>query len=418
MEKEQMSCIEASSVDRISDLPDGILHQILSYLPTEVVARTCVLSKRWQYLWDTYPIFDIPRLSFLVIGEGVDIDRYADVVDHKLNTFCKYEFEIQKFKLSFMCELNGIKLKHDSLVNKWLRLVAERNVKELHLDFGIRDRSPCSFPQEIFAAKSLTFLEIHCPNALLPSSINLPSLETLRLSLVCIPEGFKLSCHQLKVLTINYCCQFGKIEIFAPNLSSMCYYSNLLPTSSFLSLDGPSILKEFMLSSVRFLNTLWYTKLKESLLHMHNGTETLVLLLDADKKNTFDRGEASKRCISPQYALKCLVLNLFHPTMELDLEALIDGFLWSFRPEILRVMFSGPNKKGFAEVLFKMLEAIEAQGCCSSSEIKCWRHSCKVKHVLVIAEGFEEKLPLSRDALSKVAYDHQEIRQVEFYLTW
>ncbi|KAJ4836286.1 hypothetical protein Tsubulata_025796 [Turnera subulata] len=39
-------------VDRLSNLPDFIIHQILGFLPdTKFAAQTCVLSKRWKNLW-------------------------------------------------------------------------------------------------------------------------------------------------------------------------------------------------------------------------------------------------------------------------------------------------------------------------------------------------------------------------------
>ncbi|KAJ4842876.1 hypothetical protein Tsubulata_003515 [Turnera subulata] len=42
--------------DRISDLPDDIIHRILSLLDdTKFAAQTCVLSKRWKNVWTSLP---------------------------------------------------------------------------------------------------------------------------------------------------------------------------------------------------------------------------------------------------------------------------------------------------------------------------------------------------------------------------
>nr|TKW25278.1 hypothetical protein SEVIR_3G108166v2 [Setaria viridis] len=41
----------AAPVDRLSALPDAMLHHVMSFLRAWEVARTCVLSRRWRHLW-------------------------------------------------------------------------------------------------------------------------------------------------------------------------------------------------------------------------------------------------------------------------------------------------------------------------------------------------------------------------------
>ncbi|XP_076899059.1 F-box/LRR-repeat protein At2g29930-like [Bidens hawaiensis] len=49
-----------NSVDLISNLPDPILHLILSRLPTtEEAVRTSILSTPWRYLWTSLPSIDL-----------------------------------------------------------------------------------------------------------------------------------------------------------------------------------------------------------------------------------------------------------------------------------------------------------------------------------------------------------------------
>ncbi|XP_057772071.1 F-box protein At5g03100-like isoform X1 [Salvia miltiorrhiza] len=51
---------ELGSLDRLSDLPDALILEILSLLPSSIrdVVRTTILSKRWKDLWTTVPRFD------------------------------------------------------------------------------------------------------------------------------------------------------------------------------------------------------------------------------------------------------------------------------------------------------------------------------------------------------------------------
>ncbi|RZC81513.1 hypothetical protein C5167_044087 [Papaver somniferum] len=44
--------------DYISNLPDALIHHILSFLPTKSAMSTCILSKRWKYVAATIPVFD------------------------------------------------------------------------------------------------------------------------------------------------------------------------------------------------------------------------------------------------------------------------------------------------------------------------------------------------------------------------
>ncbi|KAF8700186.1 hypothetical protein HU200_034563 [Digitaria exilis] len=45
--------------DRLSALPDCLLHVIMSSLKARQVVQTCVLSKRWRHLWGSVPCLDV-----------------------------------------------------------------------------------------------------------------------------------------------------------------------------------------------------------------------------------------------------------------------------------------------------------------------------------------------------------------------
>ncbi|KAL9368697.1 hypothetical protein Peur_039896 [Populus x canadensis] len=50
-------------INRISDLPDPILHHIPLSLPIKLIAQTSILSKRWRSLWSSFPDLDFTTMS-------------------------------------------------------------------------------------------------------------------------------------------------------------------------------------------------------------------------------------------------------------------------------------------------------------------------------------------------------------------
>ena len=47
------------SADRLSGLPEGLLLDLLSFLPSRDAVRTCVLARRWRNLWKEVPALRI-----------------------------------------------------------------------------------------------------------------------------------------------------------------------------------------------------------------------------------------------------------------------------------------------------------------------------------------------------------------------
>ncbi|WRX28826.1 F-box domain - like 10 [Theobroma cacao] len=171
--------------DIISELPDELLHHILSCLPTKDIVRTSAFSTRWRWLWT---FFTIVSVDFGAEDEDEnDSASFLDLIQNKLlipDTARIRKFRIHLHKYSHFYTYPNI-LFSISLVYKALK----HQVEELELSFPHLWRcNMLSLPHTLFTSESLTSLKLHMSHAAsvnpYPTSICFPRLKTLHL--ICI----------------------------------------------------------------------------------------------------------------------------------------------------------------------------------------------------------------------------------------
>lgn len=65
------------TLDRVSKLPDSLLVQILSLLPTQEAFTTFILSKTWRYVWPYVDNFNFSHKNYLKTKEFVPFVDYV-----------------------------------------------------------------------------------------------------------------------------------------------------------------------------------------------------------------------------------------------------------------------------------------------------------------------------------------------------
>ncbi|CAN0879442.1 FBD-associated F-box protein At5g38590 [Linum grandiflorum] len=121
--------IEDTGIDRLSALPDDILHYILSLIHTKFSVRTSILSRRWISLWKYVPV-----LAFCVRWSGVT--RSEHYVDRVLSLRSD-SIDVNKVTVDFWSVSSR---KMDILLDRITNYAASHGVQELFV--RTRSRSP------------------------------------------------------------------------------------------------------------------------------------------------------------------------------------------------------------------------------------------------------------------------------------
>jgi len=277
------------ATDRIGELPDVLLHHILSFLRAKQAVQTSILSKRWRYLWTSISSLDFDVRDFatdksfkIFIHKALHLrDTGSDVVsfrvswpwianeeldvlmqyasDHKVELMeidCWRPCPLFKYP-SLCCSLRAFTLVRGWLGGQLDLLTTFHNLRSLHL---------C----DTWVQAPLESLILRCP-ALEEFFLKSSSFVSL-----------KIYSAKLTELTILDCSSHdGKIELSCPNLASLSY-RNRCTDCSLENLY--SLASAYLCCSehkgVKFLNSLCNVKvLILDCLHLEVCTCTIMLLV-------------------------------------------------------------------------------------------------------------------------------------------
>jgi hypothetical protein len=210
-------------VDRISLLPDGVLEDIVSLLPTRDAARTQLLSSRWRHIWRSAPLnLDVDGDPTIPVS---DISRILSTHQHGPG---------RRFSINYSCL--GYYDDEEETLDGWLRSPALDGLRELEIlfdDSHLRWGSP---PRPLPAASVLRF-----SSTLVVASFNAcafpdatttggllhywPLLKQLTLSYVTVSESslhaLLAGCPALESLLLQENNGCPRVRIVSPSLRSI-----------------------------------------------------------------------------------------------------------------------------------------------------------------------------------------------------
>ncbi|OEL24700.1 hypothetical protein BAE44_0014284 [Dichanthelium oligosanthes] len=220
--------------DRLSDLPDGILEHVLSFLPAADAVRSSVLSRRWLRVWTHAPALNLSdeHLQYRFLGFAREVlARYGAP-------------DIPALNVTIGCESN---LGPDTAA--WLRDAMERVVEsisvtvtapgpleQLTLPRGLRAKSITLGLSGIsFQHDPLVLPEPGAPTAF--GSLTELSLSRVRLQerVRSLGEFLSSCCPGLRKLHLSKWCIYTEVEISAPRLEVVSWSGYLPKHLSFLN---------------------------------------------------------------------------------------------------------------------------------------------------------------------------------------
>ncbi|CAN1264703.1 F-box/FBD/LRR-repeat protein At4g00160 [Linum perenne] len=346
--------------DRISELPDEILHKILwNVTSSKQVTKTSVLSRRWQSLWGTYPDVEFDKEEY-----G---GRHGSIITAAFHKFV--DASIEKFALNGQLSMRTLDIRIDGVqtkpyrfppIQRLLKLASARNaesvtilsgrdiflpyqslsdscaktlrLKGIVFDLDKYSDSPLSFtslrtlelePIVLDNEQSFTSLVASCPfletltiggirevRKLLVS--NVPNLEYFRIDSCLSPEEIEIEAPALETLRLTVSNRVTKLHLITPQLT-------YLDIEHYSSLTGEALCPVISkLQSLKFLSLYSLEELGKKLKLSIPTLEVFELYAECDLEEIeLDAGPSMSKFVLfvdcqqtfPEELQKCVINN-------------------------------------------------------------------------------------------------------------
>ncbi|KAI3728744.1 hypothetical protein L6452_17386 [Arctium lappa] len=193
-------------MDRISDLPDPIAHHIMSFLTTLDITKLSILSKRFFFLWRSFPVIDFDESTF---AQGTSLASITNCfLDHIHNSvrLRRIDTVLSEFRVKANLKRISVDRRFDSAIS----FALENGVKKMDLNLGLaKYQLPVSFASKSINVLRLRGLKFDLCDLILAC----PSLGTLSLSSCEFLRDVNFSSQTLTKIKFSWCVvKFIKIK--------------------------------------------------------------------------------------------------------------------------------------------------------------------------------------------------------------
>jgi F-box domain len=192
-----------STIDRISKLPDHLLHHILSFLPQKQAGCTSILSHRWRNVWASMQGFNFYMDEFAMYGP----EKFVSYVNATLPYRLKQDLQVFKTFLFSASPTNR------TASSRWITHALKHDVRVLHIIMRLKNSGvKAILSRRMLTSQSLEELALFCfpkVEIRIPNVISLSQLKDLSLQRVDVNSTFLeriiSGCPRLENLNLHHC---------------------------------------------------------------------------------------------------------------------------------------------------------------------------------------------------------------------
>nr|XP_043614600.1 F-box/LRR-repeat protein At1g55660-like isoform X2 [Erigeron canadensis] len=206
-----------NDLDRLSMLPDDLIHKILSFISSKETVRTSAWSSRYRFIWTTMPYFNFSTYDF-----------------PEMRKFSKFVTQFLKRRNS-QIDVCFLELRYTGKValppsvKKLMDYAFSHSLQQLNIECLYQ--KDIEFPLSVFTSGCRSLKHLSLKNGSFryvlkaKSTLELPALTTLYLRGVAFCSndhtGLLSKCANLKNLTLDYNCKTEELSIFHSGLANL-----------------------------------------------------------------------------------------------------------------------------------------------------------------------------------------------------
>ncbi|KAK4353683.1 hypothetical protein RND71_025877 [Anisodus tanguticus] len=208
--------VGGDKLDRLTDLPINVIHQIQDHISIEDAARMSALSRTWRYIWASNPklVFDAKFCTKRTPSNTIDI----------ISTIL---FQHHGSVKTFLMDISVIHPSQHLVVDRWMLFLSRNGLVDLSIQNQDSGNAPYKLPSYVYGLELERLVLWNCIFRPPCSFRGFHRLKRLRLTRVDFKLDVAISSlwmPSLEILHFTYCSGLRFLSIYAPKLHRLYLY--------------------------------------------------------------------------------------------------------------------------------------------------------------------------------------------------